>query len=93
MKTTTVHFGTRSFVIFSLLALPASSIACGAAPGTADEGVEPSTSAATPTEKTPLAATGSDASAPSEEPTGELPDQPSPVRGGGRTPSPGVHLE
>ena len=91
MNTTTLRFGTRSFVIVSLLALPAGTLACGAAPGAADEEVDPATSAAAPSIKT--WPTDSDAAAPAEEPTGELPDQPSPVRGGGRVPSPGVHLE
>jgi hypothetical protein len=93
MKTTTVLFGTRSLVIVSLLALPAGSTACGAAPDPGNDGVEPSASAAMPTEKTPLTSMDGDAAPPSEEPTGELPDQPSPGRGGGRTRPPGIHLE
>jgi hypothetical protein len=91
MNTTTLRFGTRSFVIFSLLALPAGSIACGAAPGTDDEGVDPSASATAPTEKTTPATTDTDAAAPDDEPTGVLPDPTSggpghsgPYRGGPR---------
>ena len=93
MNTTTLRFGTRSFVILSLLALPAGTIACGAAPTGASEDVDPSTSAAAPSLRTTPAPADTDAAAPEEEPTGELPDQPSPVRGGGRIPSQGVHVE
>lgn len=73
MNTTSLRFGTRTIVIFSLLALPASSLACGAAPGTPEDGVDPSASPA-PSGKAALAAADADAAAPVADTTEELDD-------------------
>ncbi|HEY3821568.1 MAG TPA: hypothetical protein VGL81_30585 [Polyangiaceae bacterium] len=80
---TTIRFGARTIVLVSLLALPAGSVACGAAPGSPEDGVDPAASSADPVEKPALAAPDFDAAPPAdtEEPTGALPDAPSPGPG------------
>ncbi|MGD0525511.1 MAG: hypothetical protein ABSE49_10225 [Polyangiaceae bacterium] len=73
MNTTSLRFGTRTIVIFSLLALPAGSLACGAAPGSPEDGVDPSASPTSPG-KPALAAADVDAAAPVADTTEELDD-------------------
>ncbi len=74
MNTTSLRFGTRTIVIFSLLALPAGSLACVATAGTPDEGADPSASPADPDDKLAATTADTDSAPPIEQPTGELDD-------------------
>jgi hypothetical protein len=91
MNAKTIHLETNLSLVtlVPLLMLLAGPVACGAAPGAADDGTDPSTSTIQPTEQAPHASTDTDAAAAGEEPTGELPVPPTSQHVGG-SPARGV---